>query len=166
MDKNEITNENKPVLTAKDLISTMQEYLSGIEKDNEFSLEVLVGPNYDNLESKTNRFLRDMYVDEKSFDDAIDSRKSSFIEQEPVRYTNADGIGSILGSLNEIPDDLTIYSIAYSTSNSTEIFNFYEGQPTYGCIPGDLENQNNSFSYITDSVLIEIEQRYQPLADD
>ena len=137
MNKNKTTDNEKPVLKPENIISLMLEYLSEIKEYDEFYFSVTIGPNYDNLKSETNSYLRDMYDNQESFDKHIDNLKSAVIEQDSVSYTNKDDIGNVLEMLNEVPEDLKIYYLAYDISDSIEIFYFNEECPTHNSIPGD-----------------------------
>jgi len=157
MNKNEMTDNEKPVLNPENIISLVQEYLPEIKKYDGFYLSVIIGPNYDNLESVTNSYLRDMYDNQKSFENHIDSLKSAVIEQDPVNYTNENNIGYVLRMLDEIPEDLKIYYLAYDISDSIEIFYFNEERPIHDTIPRTVEID------MIDSVMAEIKQKYRSI---
>ena len=159
MNKNEMKDNEKPVLKPENIISLMLKYLPEIKEYDEFYLSVTIGPNYDNLESKTNSYLRDMYDNQESFDKHIDYLKSAVIEQDPVKYTNENNIDYVLRMLDEIPEDLKIYYLAYDISDSIEIFCFNKEYPTHDNIPGEEPK-------MADPILAEIKQKYRPLVDD
>ncbi|MCK4927736.1 MAG: hypothetical protein KAS11_04655 [Candidatus Aenigmarchaeota archaeon] len=156
MNENEMKNDGKPVLKPENIISLLQEHLPEIKKYDGFYLSVIIGPNYDNLRSETNCFLRDMYDNQKSFENHIDSLKSAVIEQDLVSYTNENNIDYVLRMLDEIPEDLKIYYLAYDISDSIEIFYFNKECPIHDTSPGDEPKK-------TDIILDKIKQKYQPL---
>jgi len=159
MSENEMKNDEKQVLKPENIISLMQEYLPEIKKYDGFYLSVIIGQNYDNLESETNCFLRDMYDNQKSFENHIDSLKSAVIDQDLVNYTNENNIDYVLRMLNEIPEDLKIYYLAYSIDTNIQTFWFNKECPTHETIPGDGPKK-------TDIILDKIKQNYQPIAPD
>lgn len=157
MNKNEMTDNEKQVLKPENIISLMQEHLPEIKEYDGFYLSVTIGPNYDNPESETNCFLRDMYDNQESFDKHIDNLKSAVIEQNPVSYTNENNMDYVLRMLDEIPEDLKIYYLAYSIGADIQVFRFNKEYPTHETIPGDGPDK-------TDPILDEIKQKYQPVA--
>lgn len=157
MNNNEIKDNEKPVLKPENIISLMLKYLPEIKEDDNFSLFVTIGPNYDNLGSETNSYLRDMYDNQESFDKHIDSLKSAVIEQVPVNYTNENNIDYVLRMLDEIPEDLKIYYLVYYRSSSSETFYFNEEYPKHESIPETVETD------MIDSVMAEIKQKYRPM---
>lgn len=152
-------NDGKPVLKPENIISLMQEYLPEIKKYDGFYLSVIIGPNYDNLKSVTNCYLRDMYDNQESFDKHIDSLKSAVVDQDLVNYTNENNIDYVLRMLDEIPEDLKIYYLAYSVDTDIQTFWFNKEYPTHETIPGDGPNK-------IDPILAKIKQNYQPIAPD
>ncbi|MCK5062305.1 MAG: hypothetical protein KAR23_00100 [Candidatus Aenigmarchaeota archaeon] len=159
MNKDEMTDNEKPILTADDLISIMLRNVHLMKKDENFQIGVIIGPDFEGSDETKEAY--DYFYGGEPYDD-ISYIKDTIESLDPTTFTDKDDLRYVLEKLKELPQNLKVYSINYDTSLKYASFNFFEKEPRFDPYE-NVDVPGNCFSHITDPVLKEIEDNYQPL---
>ncbi|MCK5593894.1 MAG: hypothetical protein KAI18_01490 [Candidatus Aenigmarchaeota archaeon] len=157
MNKKMTNNYEKPVLAIDDLISIMKKNVHLMKKDEDYTMSIIIGPDFE----KTYMGESYAFFNDNS-DNFIDYIKDEIRhETEAQVFGNDDDLENVFNHILGLPKSMKVYSIEYGTLNSTVTFDFSEKNPAYK-LDSDLFTEN-SFSYVTDPILNEVEDKYQPL---
>ncbi len=158
MNKDEMTDNEKPILTVDDIVSIMLRNVHLMKKEKDLQIGVIIGPDFEPHEIID---AYDYFYGNRS-EDYISYIKDTIESLDEHIFTDKNDLRYVLKKLKELPQNLKVYSISYNTGLNYIRINFFEKEPRYEQYE-NVDVPGNCSSHINDPVLKELEDNYQPL---